>query len=349
MIRDLLPRTSYERESFLKSFLLFFLTIESLLVVVIYLLYQNEVSGLKTKIFLQLKNFSYTFKGEDFKIDLVQAQKGKNTYELYEGKEGLYILVPVPVSQRDLIKVIYPRERYLQDLRSVKLRYLLILVASSTFSLFISVTFSLYSLNPLRRALKMIEEVTKDIIHDLNTPLMTLMVNLKILREKLDTPELERASLALKQIQNLRENLSPLMEKRELNLEELDLKELVEGELESLTKLYPDIEVKKTLTYVRVRADRNAVNRIVSNLLSNAFKHNRGKWINVTLREEELVIENPSAEVKNPQKLFERYYRESQRGMGLGLSIVKKLCSEMGWKVSAEYREGVFRIKVTFK
>ena len=349
MIRDLLPRTSYERESFLKSFLLFFLTIESLLVVVIYLLYQNEVSGLKTKIFLQLKNFSYTFKGEDFRIDLVPAEKGKNTYELYEGKEGLYILVPVPVSEKDLIKVIYPRDRYLQDLRKVKVRYILIFMASSLFALLISVTFSLYSLNPLRRALKMIEEVTKDIIHDLNTPLMTLMVNLKILKEKIDTPELERASLALKQIQNLRENLSPLMEKRDLTLEELDLKEVVESELEDMGSIYPDIEVKETLTSVRVRADRNALHRVIGNLISNAFKHNTGKWVKVTLTDRDIIVENPSREVKDPQKVFERYYKESQRGMGLGLSIVKKICSEMGWDVKAEYEEGVFRIKVTFK
>ena len=96
------------------------------------------------------------------------------------------------------------------------------------------------------------------------------------------------------------------------------------------------------------RHKREAVERIVGNVLTNAFKHNAGEWVRVKLEKKALVVENPSREIKNPGMLFERYYRESSRGMGVGLSIVKRLSEELGWRVRANFSDGVFRIEITF-
>ena len=351
MIRKWLPKTAYERESLLKSFLLFFLTMEVFLGVISYLLYHSELTALKNRVFLELKNYSYTFEGEKFRIDVVSVGEKTAFYELFEGEEGLYILVPVPVSDRDALKITYPAESLSEDVGSI-LRYVtLFFTLSSVTALFMSVFFSLYALNPLRRALQMIEEVTRDIIHDLNTPLMTLRVNLKILRSRFGKEEeIERAELALRQLETLRENLRPLRKQAELKLEDVNVKELIEGEIDVLQKVYPDKRVHRELSPVTLRADRNAVMRIVSNILENAFKHSpRASWVRVVLKEDALLVENPSRPPENMDKLFDRYYKESQRGLGLGLAIVKDLCRELGWKVEAEYVNGIFRMRVTFR
>ncbi len=314
------------------------------------LMFRMSWADLKNRVFLELKNYSYTFEDNRFQIEVVPRDDNSRVYELFEDEKGLYILVPVPVTQKDLLKIIYPRELLLSDRNNILIKITALWAVSSTIAIVLSLLFSLYALKPLREALNMIEEVTKDIIHDLNTPLMSLKVNLKILKSRYKDEEIERAELALRQIQSLRENLRPLESKAELKLEDVDLREIISSELESLKKIYPETRVREDLQEVTVKADRQAVLRVVSNLLENAFKHNlRGGWVRVELWKGGLRIENPSKPVENPNRLFDRYYKESQRGLGLGLAIVKKLCEELGWQVRAEYKGGLFIVEVTFR
>jgi len=351
LIKKVFPKTPYEKESFLKGFILFLITVEVLLVFIFLLLYRNEAISFRQSLFLEMKNYSYTFEGEKFHLDVVSLKDypNKNFYEPYEDKEGYFILVPVPVSANDALKIFYPRNKFLKDLNNIKLRVLFLFFISSLIAIFISITFSLYALNPLREALRMIEEITKDIIHDINTPLMSLMVNIKILKSKYKDEEIERIQLALKQLQQLRENLRPLKAKTQLTLTEVNLKKVIDEELEDLVKIYPDIRVERKIESVTIRTDETAFRRIISNLLNNAFRHNITKgWIKIKLSRDQLKIENSSSPVKNPRRIFQRYYRESQRGLGLGLSIVKKLCEELGWKIKADYKEGVFSISIYF-
>ncbi len=349
LIRRILPKTAYERESLIKGFLLFFLSMEFFLIIIGYLYYTKGVSDLKNSIFLELKNFSYTFEGERFSVDLVSGEE-LTYYELLEDGKGLYIIVPIPGVEKDALRITYPRESYLEDLRALKLETLTLVGVSTGVVLTLSVLFSLYAVHPLRRAIKLIEEVTRDIIHDLNTPLMTLTVNLKMIGKKYKGEEVERSFMALRQITALQENLRPLLTKVELKMEEVELSEIVREELNSQKNIYPDIKVELSLEKVKVRTDREAFRRIAQNLISNAFKHNiRNGWVKVVLKKDHLVVENTSRPIKNPSKVFDRYYRESQRGLGIGLSIVKKLVEEMGWRVEHTYRDGVFTVRVTFR
>lgn len=324
---------------------------ELFLGVIFYMLFLAELSSLKSKVFLELKNYSYTFEGEKFRIDIIPAERGARLYELLEDGEGLYILVPVPFSEKELLRITYPRESFLSDRRRVIGRFFLFFGIASVVAFGLSVAFSIYAVNPMRQALRMIEEVNKDIIHDLNTPMMTLRVNLKMLRSKYpQDEELERIEFALKQLETFKENLRPLETKTEFKMEEVNLKELIEKEAADFKKVYPEKEIRLELETVKIKADRSAAVRIVSNLLENAFKHGlKGSWVRVLLRGDKLIVENPSKPPRDVNKLFERYYRESQRGLGLGLSIVKKLASELGWKVKAEYSDGVFRVVILLK
>ena len=40
--------------------------------------------------------------------------------------------------------------------------------------------------------------------------------------------------------------------------------------------------------------------------------------------------------INNPKRIFDRFYKEQDRGIGIGLHIVKKLCDELGIKISVD-------------
>ena len=74
-IRKILPETKYEKESLTKSFLLFFISMEILLIIIAFLYYSNKTIELEKEIFLRLKNYSYKLKGESYKIELEERKK----------------------------------------------------------------------------------------------------------------------------------------------------------------------------------------------------------------------------------------------------------------------------------
>jgi len=101
------------------------------------------------------------------------------------------------------------------------------------------------------------------------------------------------------------------------------------------------------------RADRRALEQILTNLIENAVKYCREN-VSVTVRivEREGVFRvsvedtGPGIEPKHLPRLFERFYRADKGrsrdmgGTGLGLSIVKHLVETMGGNVSVESTPG---------
>jgi two-component system OmpR family sensor kinase len=344
-------KTKYEKESFLKSFFLFFLSIEFLVSVILFFHYKELAHSFKDSIFLEMKNYSYTFEGKDFKLELVEKEKNKNFYQLYEDKNSLYIYVPIPFAEKEVFKIYYPKDLYYKYLLEYKLEVAVEFLISSIISALISAVFAYISINPLRKAITLIEEVTKDIIHDINTPVSGILINLKLLKMKhKESKEIDRIELSVKQLSSLYENLRTLIEGFKIHKEDINLKEIIEEEVKVYESIYPDIKVEKNLKDVYKKLDKTAFKRVVSNLLGNAFKHNIPKngWVKIVLNESELIIENSSKPVKKPEKVFERYYREGQRGLGLGLSIVKKLCDEMECQVKFTAQKNSVKVKIIF-
>ncbi len=350
MNKNFLFKNKHEKESLIKSFLLFFFSIEILISIIFYLNYQSLIFQKKQEIFLKLKNYSYTLKGEEFKIEIISKNKNQKFYELEENNKEFYIFVPIPYVEDDILKISYSKDKFYKDLQPEKEKLLVAFSISTLIVLIMSFIFSIYSLQPLRKALNILEETTKDIIHDINTPLMSILVNLKILKMEIKgNEEIKRIEQAANQLKNLYENLNIASKELQKSIEEINLKEIIEKEIFNLKELHPDIKVETDLKDMSVSSDRTAVERIISNLLSNAFKHNvPNGYVKVYLSSNELVIENSCKEIKNPEKLFDRFYRESQRGLGLGLSIVKKFADEIGWKINIDTDKNKFKVVINF-
>jgi signal transduction histidine kinase len=91
---------------------------------------------------------------------------------------------------------------------------------------------------------------------------------------------------------------------------------------------------------------------MISNLLNNAIKHNiLGGELIINLIPRELSIKNSGKALRiEPEKLFDRFVKEStsNESIGLGLSLVKQICETYNFKVSYNYEHSRHEIKVNF-
>jgi two-component system OmpR family sensor kinase len=317
-----------EKESLLKSFLLFFIVIEVFLAFIFYNYYKIEEEHLSEEIFLELKNYSFFFNDDRFDVDIVSNDDTKKPYELYFDDNSLYILAPFEQDSKDYLKIFYPKISYQKELKDTqhsiyKQFAFLTLIAS-----IISLLFSFYALSPLRNALLMLEEFIKDIIHDLNTPITSILINLGMMDK--NSEEVQSISQSAKTISMLHKNLDSYLKDMHFKNERFRVDIMIKDQISFFSSLYDHLEWKVDLEELEIDSDKNALTRVVYNLLSNACKYNiKDGFVHITLKDKILSITNSSHGIKNPKKIFDRFYKESDRGMGIGLHIVKKLLQEL--------------------
>jgi len=95
---------------------------------------------------------------------------------------------------------------------------------------------------------------------------------------------------------------------------------------------------------MQIFTNKNAFVRIIDNILSNACKYNtlESGYIKISLNEDILIIKDNAKGIKNTTRIFDRYFKENKRGIGIGLHIVKKLCTKLDIEVSlkSKYKVG---------
>lgn len=205
-----------------------------------------------------------------------------------------------------------------------------------------------------------------NITHDLRTPLTSMLGFLELLQEGQLTPEEQQDYLAIveKRTKALRSLISGFYELSRmeagdypLNLQPLNLQTLLKR---ALAEHYPELTARGFEVVLElpdeqapVIADEELVLRIYRNLLQNVQKHGERSLHVFQGRKGEKYVTILSNETSSLQEadvphLFERSFTadraRSEHNTGLGLAIVQGLMQQMGYRVSAEYREPVFRI-----
>jgi signal transduction histidine kinase len=74
----------------------------------------------------------------------------------------------------------------------------------------------------------------------------------------------------------------------------------------------------------------------IANLVHNAVAHTRDGVIAITLDERALTVRDSGSGINDEAlgHVFERYYRGPESvGAGIGLSLVKRICDRMGWRI----------------
>lgn len=201
------------------------------------------------------------------------------------------------------------------------------------------------------------------ISHDLRTPLTAICAYLDLLnREEIN----EKVRRYLAQIQNRANVLKNLTEElfhysvvtasQELKPDRVNVVHILQ---ESLLSFYgvmqekgiqPQIDLPEIPVWREL--DVSALNRIFSNIISNAVKYTDGDF-SVCMKEDGSIIFSNRAESLNivsVGRLFDRFYTVEARrnSTGLGLSIAKNLTERMGGLIDANYTNGKLFVTVQF-
>jgi len=206
---------------------------------------------------------------------------------------------------------------------------------------------------------------TEDASHEMQTPLSIIKSKLDLLMqdETLENnPEQAEAILAMQRAVSRLSNLNrSLLLITKINNDQfgqktdVDIRSLLTAYLDDLEELL----TAKSLTLNVDTTDCNCYMNsglseiLISNLLSNAIRHNVvGGNIKVKLDNKHLTISNSCKdEPDDSVNLFERLIKRGQmkESSGLGLNIVKSICEKSGFTVSYDYpRPYIFRIQVFF-
>ena len=321
---------TYEWESLLKSFFIFFILLEVLLAINFWHEFRDRTLQLEEKIETELKLCAYTIQCDGLITDFVEKDKDKEENILY--KEGdFFSYFKVPTVEKYLMKVTFPRKEYLTRVEKLKKVLYEEFLLYSFVAALVSLLFSFYALMPLRRALRLNEEFVKDILHDFNTPISSMRINLKLFKREIgENRKIERLENNIETILSLQNNLQIFLKGVSTQSERFDLKELLKSRIKYFRILYPDIDYTITMESTKLESNKDALTRILDNLLSNAGKYNRKNGsVSITMQEKRLSIQDTGKGIRNPSKVFDRYYKEQERGIGIGLHIVKKLCDEL--------------------
>jgi len=183
----------------------------------------------------------------------------------------------------------------------------------------------------------------KDAIHEINTPLAVIIANVDILRlDGVEHESLDVIEAASRLIQHSHKDLSYLMKNETAEDTRVGI-DLVSF-LQDRKKYFMNVANKNTLKLSMVVGQRKLplvfisklkLSRIVDNTLSNAIKYSDPKstvQISVGMQGGRYFFDvtNHGPIIKDTEKIFERFYREStfKGGYGVGLNIVSEICAE---------------------
>lgn len=205
-------------------------------------------------------------------------------------------------------------------------------------------------LKPLRDNIKLLDNFIKDTTHELNTPISTILANIETIDatncDEKSLKKLQRIKIASLSISNLYQDLVYLLlnHKTSLQNEKLNVSEILHqrviyfANMAQLKKLEFVLNIQENVFFT---ADRQKMERLIDNILSNAIKYTKkATKIKITLTSNMLCIEDEgkgmsAEEIKN---IYERYRRfdKTQGGFGIGYSIIKSIINEYGINIEIE-------------
>jgi two-component system phosphate regulon sensor histidine kinase PhoR len=223
-------------------------------------------------------------------------------------------------------------------------------------------------------ALKIRENYRREFIgnvsHELKTPLFTVQGYIETLLdgalndEKIKEKYLERANKGVERLIYIIKDLDMItkLEVGELHLEKetFDIVDLIENVFELLEMKASKNVIfltfnKKYQKPIWVKADKDRIQQVLSNLIVNSIKYGRNKGTtelsveNLIMNKVLVRVTDNGEGINNDEipRLFERFYRvdksgsREQGGSGLGLSIVKHILDAQNEKIYVESQIGI--------
>lgn len=238
----------------------------------------------------------------------------------------------------------------------------------------------IYNLNKQRKLDQVKNEFINNLTHELKTPVFSISLITKVLREAVHKGKKEKATEFLglidKENEQLKQHIEKVLElaslesgKYQLQPQSIDLHELLR---ELTTQIALKVNHKKgkiieqfeALTSI-LKIDPIHFRNAILNILENALKyndnapeitirtHNEPQYFVLSINDNGIGIST-----EDQKRVFEKFYRVSQgnlhqvKGFGLGLSYVKQIVEAHGGGISVWSKPGKgtgFKIKIPLK
>jgi len=320
----------------------FFLIIETIILLIYYFEYENYKSIFNKNIHQSFYINSLDYQNNIFKIqkitpnDKTHLNLKINTLYIYTNE---VFSVFESKNDKNFIKISLKRDNYdsllNQSSYDLSIRYLIISLLNLTLALILAK----FIITPIKEGISITDEFIKDILHDINTPLSVIKMNVNMLEELYgDDKRIDRIKKSVEKISLLQTNLKCYQQDIHKIEENILLNDFIEKRILYFKEMYPliefDTDMKKN---INIKTSKEMFERIFDNLISNSCKYNKtnGK-IHITLNNESITIEDTGVGIKNVDKVFNRLYKENDRGIGIGLNIVKKMINELNMNIKIE-------------
>jgi signal transduction histidine kinase len=204
---------------------------------------------------------------------------------------------------------------------------------------------------PFKQVNQKLDNFIKDSIHEINTPLAIINVNIDLYNRKHESNKyMQRIKSAVKVLSHLYEDMDYLVKFNRLEHEpmRIDLTKFIRDRIEYFSDVatMKDIEIQSDLHKdIWITMNDKELQRVVDNNISNALKYsNENDVIRIALHVKDeiciLSFEDFGVGIEKVDKIFERYYRENKNkgGFGIGLNIVKAIIDKEGIELNIDSR-----------
>lgn len=207
------------------------------------------------------------------------------------------------------------------------------------------------TLGQLRQSLEREHLFTSDVSHELRTPLMIIASSCELLLEsgrltKTMQGQVQRIAQASAEMRDLVQTFLMLArgnQEESRMAASVTLPMAAESQVARWAPKFAD----KNLAFSVIEHTSDSagfynsvfLNAVISNLLRNALYHTESGTVRLLLDDNGFSVEDTGIGVPldQQQRIFQPFVRGTQargEGMGLGLSLVKRICQHEGWQVS---------------
>ena len=192
-------------------------------------------------------------------------------------------------------------------------------------------------------------------MHEINTPLSIINVNIDLYKRKFAPNKyLDRIKAAAKTLATIYDDMDYLIKKNKLEYknESIGLSSFLHERVDYFREVgllkNIQIDMQSEQEYL-LNFNKTKLQRIIDNNLSNAIKYSHeNSRVIVALEETEnglaMIFKDEGVGIEDPEKIFDRYYRENQEkgGFGIGLNIVKNIIDEAGitLEITSQLKKG---------
>lgn len=231
-------------------------------------------------------------------------------------------------------------------------------ISELKFKIFLIVSFTLLAISifaylilrlsylPLFNQIKALNNFIADTTHEINTPLSVILMSIEMF-DKNPKKYLENIKISAKNMSELYSDLALNLKFQPNKITRINLNQLIKNKVQIFELPANNKNIKFELNLiddVNLNSDEFKFGKIIDNLLSNAIKYSfKDEIIKINLTKNKFSVCDKGIVIKKREmnKIYDKFTRfDTQNGgFGIGLSLVKRFCDDLGYKISVSSTE----------